>query len=278
MIRKKTGLILFLYGMVFVVLLVLTAYFCYTGFINRDTKLTIVSRSTEQRPQEKKEKPPVVKVTAVAQKIEKDEEITEGKLTMIETDKSTCPSNAVFVIQDVIGKKAAIPLESNTVITTSMLYSPSEGIKESDKLKDYELSGGMVGGMVVEGAYIDIEFINPKGETYIVLAKKLVKKKLDNNRIILQLSFDERKLINYALAEQKELGGRLDAVVYADNRQAEPKMDYPIPKLENKQNQTQSTVAPSNTVQSNNTPSLNAAQTNPNAPVTLDKPVKGGIN
>lgn len=278
MIRRRTGIILFLCGMVFIVILAITAYFGYTRVVNRDAKLTIISRNTESKPQEKKEKPPVVKVVAALQKIEKDEEITEAKLTVIETDTSTYPSNAVIVINDAIGKKAAIHIAANTVITASMMYSPSEGIKESDKLKDYELSGGMVGGMVTEGAYIDIEFINPKGETYIVLAKKLVKKKLDNNRIILQLSFDERKLINYALAEQKELGGRLDAVIYADNSQPSPKVDYPIPKLENKQNQVQAPAVPANAVQSNSTQPSNTPPTNPNLPDLLDKPVKGGNN
>lgn len=267
--------------MVCIIALILATYFIYTRVINKDAKFEIISNDLEQNLPENKEIVLMEKVIMVSQKLEKDETITQQKIILIEVAKAVCPSNALFATGDVVGKKASIPIGPNTIITDSMFYSPTEGIKESDKLKDYELSGGMVGGMVSEGAYIDLEFINPKGETFIVLAKKLVKKKLDNNRIILQLSFDERKLINYAFAEQKELGGRLDAVVYVDNRQPIPKVDYPIPKLANKLAQNSATTndnAPNNNTSNPNAPIANPTLNNPDAPISNDKPVRGGIN
>ena len=234
MIRSRTGVILFLSGILFTLIILTGIYFTATKIIWKNSRLEISSSQPKELEKEKNQKV-LVKVFTVAQKIKKNEEFNPAKIKIVEVYQDLLPSDAIVNLGNLQGKKAAVPLEPNTLITQSMFYSILDELKETDRLKDYEMSAGLVGGMVAEGVYIDIEFINPKGETYVVLSKKLVKKRLENNKIILLLSLDERKLINYALAEQKVLGGTLEAIVYADERQPALKTNYPLPKLDKAQ-------------------------------------------
>ncbi|NJD01829.1 MAG: hypothetical protein FIA99_04365 [Ruminiclostridium sp.] len=236
MIRSRTGVILFISGILFTLILTVCTFLVLSRTIYKNQRFTFFSIQ-QKTSEEKQEKKVLVKVLAAAQKIEKNEEITDLKTKLIEIQSDTVPPNAVLNADVLKGKKAAVALELNTIITESMLYSIFQELKETDRLLDYELPGGLVGGLVDEGSYIDIEFVKTKGETFVVLSKKLVKKKLDNDRIILLLTFEERRLINYALAEQKILGGRLEAAIYADERQPLSKVNYPIPKLDINQQQ-----------------------------------------
>lgn len=245
MIRSRTGVILFISGILFTLVILAGIYFTATRIIWKGSRIGITSAQSKEPEQKKDEnKQILVKAFAVAQKIEKNEEISEAKVRLVAIPRELLPADAIINPDSLKGKKAAVSMEPNTILSESLLYSISQELKETERLRDYEMSAGLVGGLVTEDAYIDIEFINPRGDTYVVLSKKQVKKKLDNNRIILLLSQDERKLINYALAEQKVSGGTIEAVVYSDERQPAPKPDYPIPRLDKVQTQPQPSQQP----------------------------------
>jgi hypothetical protein len=174
--------------------------------------------------------PKMQKVVMAAKRIDKNEVVTRDKLRLTEFNADSIPGKTVYSLDAAVGSKANIELDENMILTDSMLLNPKEFFSDDTRLKDYELAGGLVAGLVNEGCLIDLEYISPTGQTFVVAAKKSVKKKIDD-KLLIQTTFQEREMINYAIAETKLKGGRLETVLYIDENQQPSEVTYHIPDL-----------------------------------------------
>ena len=121
--------------------------------------------------------------------------------------------------------KTKIP--KGTVITKSMLISEEE--KDAHDLRLYELNMLMIPSELETGAVVDIRFLLPSGQDFIVLSKKIVEK-ADSDSIWIKMSEDEILVFNNAMVEAYLIEGtKLYVAPYVNpGIQKEAAQTYPL--------------------------------------------------
>lgn len=205
-------------------------------------------------------------VVVAKSKIEKGENISKEKLEVVERPIEYLPANSVVSIDSVAGKRASAAVEKNQVLTNSLFISLKDEYKPDERLKDCEISGGLVFGLAKEGDFIDLEYVRNSGKRSVVLSKKKIKNKIDANKIIIQTTDSERTMYEAALAEMKYRGGTIKTTLYLDESQSASPVTYTVPVGD---------VSLGNTVQPQ--PISQPAQPSP-APQTTAQPQKTALS
>ncbi|HHV30683.1 MAG TPA: hypothetical protein GXX73_14095 [Clostridium sp.] len=177
----------------------------------------------------------MLEVVVAKDTIVKGENITEEKLEIKKIPIEYLPSNSLVTLEQAIGKKANFSIEKNSVITDSFVNEKVKNItehKDDSRLKNCVIETGLIGGMVQEGSYIDVEYVRPNGKRYIVLSKKYVTKKIDERSIVIETTDADRTLIEAAMAEANFLGGQLKTTLYLDPDQKASVVDYTVPNFD----------------------------------------------
>jgi hypothetical protein len=170
-----------------------------------------------------------IDVIVVSKRIEKGEIIKREKILLVKRFKNYLPVNPITTYESAVGKVAEATLEKNVILAADMLANKEKEVKSDERISNYELQGGLVLDLVKEGDYIDIEYVKEDGETFVVLAKKKVCRKVDE-KIVIQTTLKERKMINYVIAEKESKGGKIEAAIYIDASQQASKVTYSMPK------------------------------------------------
>jgi hypothetical protein len=176
----------------------------------------------------------VLEVVVAKEGIEKGEVIQEEKLEIKKMPIEYLPSNSLVALEQAIGKKANFNIEKNSVITDSFINENLKNVSINDdsRLKSCVIETGLIGGMVQEGSYIDVEYVRPNGKRYVVLSKKCVLKKIDDTTVVVETTDADRTLLEAAMAEANFLGGQLKTTLYLDPDQKASVVDYTVPNFD----------------------------------------------
>lgn len=178
----------------------------------------------------------MLEVVVAKETILKGEVIPQEKLELKKRPIEFLPSNSLVTLDQVVGKKTNFTIEKNAVITDSFVNENkknfSEDYKDDSRLKNCVIQTGLIGGMVQEESYIDIEYVRPNGKRYVVLSKKCVKKKIDETSIVIETTDADRTLLEAAIAESRFLGGELKTTLYLDAEQKASIIDYTVPNFD----------------------------------------------
>ena len=223
MSRGKQQILIFSFGFILAAALLIAGYFIYTKLMNTGTIQSI--NLPKQTVEEKK-----TKVLISIQRIEKGDELKPEFFQLADRVKEEVPANSIIDANMLTGKRAAAVIDQNAVITDSMIISPQNLYKDDDRLKDYALAGYLVADTVKPGDWIDVEMVKSNGDTSIVLSKKQVMNLLANKAIV-QVTTEERSMINHAIAEQTAGMGHIEALLYLDEKQPASKVTYVPAKI-----------------------------------------------
>ena len=219
MSRGKQQFFIFLFGFVAAVILLAGGYLVYNKLVDMG-KIQSVSLPIQPADTLKK-----TRVLVSVQRIEKGDELKPEYFQLAERNSEEVPVNSIIDINMITGERAAVVIDMKEVLTDSKLLSLSNPYSPDDRLKDYALQGYLVADTVKAGDWIDVEMVRSNGDTSIVLAKKQVIA-LTNNKAIVQVSNDERSLINHAIAEQSAGMGHIESLLYLDDKQPASKVTY----------------------------------------------------
>lgn len=152
-------------------------------------------------------------VAVLTKDVIQGETITEDMIKFTRVHKSTIPANTITdKVGSAIGKVAKYSIASNVPVTENML---TDDIIASD-VRSQEINSIVMPSDLIEGECIDIRIMYPNGTDYIVLAQKIVNK-IENSTMWLQLSEDERLLLNSAIVDSYlNQGTKLYATKYVD--------------------------------------------------------------
>jgi len=152
-------------------------------------------------------------VAVLTKDVIQGEIITDEIVTFVRVHKSTIPTNTITdKVGSAIGKVAKYSIAANVPVTENML---TEDIIASD-VRSQEINTIVMPSDLSEGECVDIRIMYPNGTDYIVLAQKIVKK-IENSTMWLDLSEDERLLINSSMVDSYlNQGTKLYATKYVD--------------------------------------------------------------
>lgn len=152
-------------------------------------------------------------VAVLTKDVIQGETITDDIVTFVRVHKSTIPANAITdKVGSAIGKVAKYSIAANVPVTDNML---TEDIISSD-VRSQEINSIVMPSDLSEGECVDIRIMYPNGTDYIVLAQKIIKK-IENTTMWLELSEDERLLLNSAIVDSYlNQGTKLYATKYVD--------------------------------------------------------------
>lgn len=152
-------------------------------------------------------------VAVLTKDVIQGETITDDIVTFVRVHKSTIPANAITdKVGSAIGKVAKYSIAANVPVTDNML---TEDIISSD-VRSQEINSVVMPSDLSEGECVDIRIMYPNGTDYIVLAQKIIKK-IENTTMWLELSEDERLLLNSAIVDSYlNQGTKLYATKYVD--------------------------------------------------------------
>ena len=152
-------------------------------------------------------------VAVLTKDVIQGEIITDEIVTFVRVHKLTIPANAITdKVGSAIGKVAKYSIAANVPVTDDML---TVDIISSD-VRSQEINSIVMPSDLVEGECVDIRIMFPNGTDYIVLAQKIVKK-IENATMWLELSEDERLLLNSAIVDSYlNEGTKLYATKYVD--------------------------------------------------------------
>ena len=141
------------------------------------------------------------------------ETITEDMLTFTRVHNSTVPTNTITEqVGSAVGKVAKYSIAANVPLTENML---TDDVISSD-VRSQEINSILMPSDLNQGECVDIRIMFPNGTDYIVLAQKIVNK-IENSTMWLELSEDERLIINSAIIDSYlNQGTKLYATKYVD--------------------------------------------------------------
>ena len=119
--------------------------------------------------------------------IKSGETLQNNKLEPAEYYVDDLPNDYIKAPFDIESYKSKIDLGAGTVISASLLYQ-NEEVAHSTRLMEYNML--TLPSTIRPGNYIDVRFMMPSGEDYIVLSKKQVVS-LNNTTVGLLLTEDE---------------------------------------------------------------------------------------
>lgn len=145
--------------------------------------------------------------------IKSGEKLQNNKLEPAEYYVDDLPSDYIKAPFDIESYKSKIDLGAGTVISASLLYQ-NEEVAHSTRLMEYNML--TLPSTIRPGNYIDVRFMMPSGEDYIVLSKKQVVS-LNNTTVGLLLTEDEILMMSSAIIESYIMkASNLYAVQYVE--------------------------------------------------------------
>lgn len=177
----------------------------------------------------------MLEVVVATESIIKGEVIEEAKVEIRKIPIEYLPTNSIVTLEQAVGKKANFNIEKNAVLTDSFVNESVKNVseyKDDSRLKSCVIQTGLIGGMVQEGSYIDVEYVRPNGKRHVVLSKKHVVKKIDETTVVVETTDADRTLLEAAIAEARYLGGELKVVLYLDPEQKASTVDYTVPNFD----------------------------------------------
>lgn len=124
-------------------------------------------------------------------------------ITMADLTTKDVTSDAVPVdfagVNNITGETIArISLKSGTILTQSMLNTSGEKVTKDQRLQEYNML--TLPTQLVVGDYIDIRFMLPSGQDYVVLSKKKIQD-ANSTTIWINLTEEEILIMNSAIVE-----------------------------------------------------------------------------
>ena len=135
--------------------------------------------------------------------IESGETITSNKVEKVEFYLEDLPENYINS-DDVFLYKSKLNLKAGTILNESLIYKDETEIANSTKLIEYNML--TLPSSIKAGDYVDVRFMLPSGQDYIVLAKKEVKS-LKETTVAFYLTEDEILMMSSAIIESYAMGG-----------------------------------------------------------------------
>ncbi|MGN1299393.1 MAG: hypothetical protein ACI4UE_05370 [Candidatus Scatovivens sp.] len=177
-----------------------------------------------------------IKVYVAASNLESGTELTSGVLVqqMVQTtvDTSNIINDSIFSITDeetgeMIKYKTKINIPAGSIITQDMIYQDGNGVSNDERLQEYNMIS--LPSQLKNGDYIDIRFMIPSGESYIVLSKKKVEATTANT-VWIKVTEEEILTLNNAIVEAWTVtGSLLSATIYTEpGIQQKATETYPI--------------------------------------------------
>ena len=120
-----------------------------------------------------------------------------------------------------------VNVPAGTIVTKDMLADSTQDITNDRRIQEFNMI--LLPSQLAEGDYIDIRLSLPKGQDYIVLAKKRVLQATETG-IWLNLSQEELLTINNAIVESYRItGSKLYAIEYSEpGIQEAAETTYPV--------------------------------------------------
>ena len=110
--------------------------------------------------------------------------------------------------------KTKIKVPAGSIITTDMIYIDGQGVSNDERMQEYNMIS--LPSQLKNGDYIDIRFMIPSGESYVVLSKKKVEA-TNSDTIWMKVTEDEMLTLNNAIVEAWMVtGSKLYAVQYTE--------------------------------------------------------------
>ena len=189
------------------------------------------------------------KVFIINKDIESGDNVTTADLTEIRVSKSVAPTNAASpaTITEAQNRKsseendenskgqnivAKIKLLKGTIVTSEML-----GLEDAqgDDVRKQEYNTVVLPTDLTSGDYVDIRFLLPSGQDFVVVSKKKIEIPLiagvySTDTISMELSEDEILSMSNAIVETYMINGsKLYATKYTDaGNQEAAKITYPV--------------------------------------------------
>lgn len=154
-----------------------------------------------------------VMVYQLTSEIKSGETLQNIKLQPTEFYVDDLPSDYIEAPFNVEAYKSKLDLEPGTILSASLLYQ-NEEMANSTRLMEYNML--TLPSTIRPGNYIDVRFLMPSGEDYIVLSKKQVVS-LNNTTVGLLLTEDEILMMSSAIIESYIMkASNLYAVQYVE--------------------------------------------------------------
>lgn len=129
--------------------------------------------------------------------VKSGEDFSLAKLELVEFYVDDLPSD--YINNPEITKyKSKLNLQAGTILSSSLIYSNENEIKNSTRLMEYNML--TLPSTLRAGDYVDIRLMMPSGENYIVLSKKQIKR-IKDTTITLYLTEDEILMMSSAIIE-----------------------------------------------------------------------------
>ena len=130
--------------------------------------------------------------------INSGDSITVADLTVTDVNSNAVPTDFAGINNISSDTIARISLKAGTILTQSMLNTQGEKVTKDQRLQEYNMLA--LPTRLEVGDYVDVRFMLPSGEDYVVLAKKKVQS-ANSTTIWLELTEEEILIMNSAIVE-----------------------------------------------------------------------------
>ncbi len=169
-----------------------------------------------------------VQVCFVNKEIQAGDVITTDDLDVKNINKAALPQNAYTNKAEISGTNvySRIAIQPNTILLKTMLYE-EEQVTSDMRLQEFNMI--LLPSLLEEGDYIDIRFLLPTGNDYVVASKKRVEK-VTEGTLWLNLKELDMEYISGAIIESYLTNGALlYAIEYSDApNQNSAEVTYPV--------------------------------------------------
>lgn len=157
--------------------------------------------STRQSKQVEAVEEAKIGVYLLTQPVEKGDLIAQEMLKRVDLVEAIIPSDALKNVQDIINKKAVMHLETNTMLTETLVIEPDLTEVTADLV---EISAIHVPEILEVGDLINLRIHFPTGQDYIVLENKEIQV-LNVEKETFFVIMDEEEILAYSSAKEDVL-------------------------------------------------------------------------
>ena len=130
--------------------------------------------------------------------INSGDSITVADLIATDISSSAVPADFAGINNISSDTIARIALKQGTILTQSMLNTQGEKVTKDQRLQEYNMLS--LPTQLTVGDYIDVRFMLPSGQDYVVLSKKKIQN-ANSTTIWIELSEEEILIMNSAIVE-----------------------------------------------------------------------------
>ncbi len=130
--------------------------------------------------------------------INSGDSITVADLIATDINSSAVPADFAGINNISSDTIARIALKQGTILTQSMLNTQGEKVTKDQRLQEYNMLS--LPTQLTVGDYVDVRFMLPSGQDYVVLSKKKVQN-ANSTTIWIELSEEEILIMNSAIVE-----------------------------------------------------------------------------